>query len=155
MYFYLLQNGTIQEHPLFQKLSPHNRELRIFLIGVICYFVTHLLLFSGIFGLSFLKIQPYYWALLVFDLFLTTGTYFSNKENDSTKNIIKSILVDSKENTNTNQTHNNTNHLPETNNNKLEKKKVHFEEDKIFESETNIESELDFDLTDFEKTIKV
>lgn len=145
MYFYLLQNGTIQEHPLFQKLSPHNRELRIFLIGVICYFVTHLLLFSGIFGLSFLKIQPYYWALLVFDLFLTTGTYFSNKENDSTKNIIKSILIDSKDNTNSEQ----------TNNDKLEKKKVHFEEDKIFESETNIESELDFDLTDFEKTIKV
>ena len=53
-------------------------------------------------------------------------------------------MVDSKDNTN----------IEQTNNDKLEKKKVHFEEDKIFESETNIESELDFDLTDFEKQLR-
>lgn len=139
MFYYLLQQGDFIDKLDYKFLNKQPHHIQVAIIGSICYVLIHIVFFSGILN-SFNTIQPYFWALLVFDIFLTNAC---SKEVE--KNIKQTIL-----NKNTFPNHNTNFNLNEA----KTKKHVRFQDQQEIESETNVESELDFDLTEFEQMIK-
>ena len=136
MFYYLLEQGTFLDKLNYDFLNKHPHHIQVAIVGSICYVLIHIVFFSGIMN-SFSTIQPYFWALLVFDVFLT---------NASSKEVEKNTKKNLKQTTLTNSVPNLTTIKP--------KKHVHFQDQQEIESETNVESEIDFDLTEFEQMIK-
>lgn len=136
MFYYLLQQGDFIDKLDYKFLNKQPHHIQVAIIGSICYVLIHIVFFSGILN-SFNTIQPYFWALLVFDVFLTNAS--SKEVEKNTKKILKQTTL--------------TNSVPNLSTIKP-KKQVHFQDQQEVESETNVESEIDFDLTEFEQMIK-
>ena len=143
MFYYLLLQGSVLEKIKSSFLEKQPKHIQVAIVGSLCYMFTHIIFFSGIMN-SFHSIQPYFWALFAFDLFLTNATLQQNTnpaQNTSTTNppSLQQPNVKSALSSNTNS--------------KI-KKHVSFQDEPHLDSETNVESEIDVDLSSFEEMLK-
>ena len=159
MFYYLLYNSTIIE----KELDEYNRSIKVLIYGTIAYITIHAVLFLGGDESLLSSFKIYFWLFFMLDL-IVLFLMFNNKEKKNIfeilfdKKKIESILFkNTSSNTNTNSSR------ISLEDNKLKKRKVHFDipqNQNQNHNQTNIESDTsdsdfgsDIDLSSFKKSL--
>lgn len=152
MFFYLLYNSSLIE----KELDDYNRSVKVLIYGSIAYIILHAVLFIGGKDALLYSLKIYFWLFLILDAIVL---FLMNNKNKTNKNIFETIFSyknkENKENKNKENKILNTQFKPIVKNNRSSKKKVKFNLDKYYSSDSDSDSDIgtDIDLVSFKESL--